>query len=108
MPPPPSDALLRRALGSTEDVTLWEDTFACTHGRNESIQKVTLPEAPWGVRSRLCYLTRAVPADLRNDGATPWRKRSRPGGQQTRGVPPALTGRIHPLPLPDRAWRRGR
>ncbi|WP_445521363.1 hypothetical protein [Streptomyces sp. NEAU-174] len=41
-----------RIPGSTDDVTLWEDTFACTHGCNEYIEKVTLPEAPWGVREQ--------------------------------------------------------
>ncbi|MFD5386994.1 hypothetical protein ACFWMG_19020 [Streptomyces sp. NPDC127074] len=41
-----------RIPGSTEDVTLWEDTFACTHGCNEYIEKVTLPEAPWGYGNR--------------------------------------------------------
>ncbi|GGJ58632.1 hypothetical protein [Streptomyces brasiliensis] len=41
-----------RLPGSTEDVTVWEDTFACTHGCSEFTEKVTLPDAPWGVRER--------------------------------------------------------
>ncbi|MGO4417290.1 hypothetical protein AB4Z54_00560 [Streptomyces sp. MCAF7] len=41
-----------RIPGSTEDVTVWEDTFACTHGCNEYGQTVTLPNAPWGVREQ--------------------------------------------------------
>lgn len=41
-----------RLPGSTEDVTVWEDTFACTHGCNEYTETVTLPNAPWGVREQ--------------------------------------------------------
>lgn len=41
-----------RLPGSTEDVTVWEDTFACTHGCNEYTETVTLPDAPWGVREQ--------------------------------------------------------
>ncbi|MFJ9821009.1 hypothetical protein ACIRU3_38275 [Streptomyces sp. NPDC101151] len=39
-----------RLPGSTEDGTVWEDTFACTHGCNAYTQTVRLPDAPWGVR----------------------------------------------------------
>ncbi|WP_338715981.1 hypothetical protein QBW32_49255 (plasmid) [Streptomyces acidiscabies] len=39
-----------RIAGSTDDVTLWEDTFRCSWGCNEYTQKVTLTHAPWGVR----------------------------------------------------------
>lgn len=42
-----------RLPGSREDVTLWEDTFACTHGCNEYGTSVTLRDAPWGVRDRV-------------------------------------------------------
>ncbi|MFG2221034.1 MULTISPECIES: hypothetical protein [unclassified Streptomyces] len=39
-----------RLPGSLDDVTVWEDTFACTHGCVEYGAKVTLPDAPWGAR----------------------------------------------------------
>ncbi|MFB6755469.1 hypothetical protein ACFCX6_31655 [Streptomyces sp. NPDC056353] len=39
-----------RIPGSRDDVTLWEDHFACSYGCNSYTEKVTLPDAPWGVR----------------------------------------------------------
>jgi hypothetical protein len=47
------DAVLLHTMripGSREDVTLWEDHFTCSYSCNSYTEKVTLPDAPWGVR----------------------------------------------------------
>jgi hypothetical protein len=39
-----------RLPGDRVEVTLWEDHFTCVYGCNSYTEKVTLPDAPWGVR----------------------------------------------------------
>jgi len=34
-----------RIPGSTEELTLWEDHFTCTHGCSSYAENVTLPDA---------------------------------------------------------------